>query len=81
MGCLNEHLNSEFDARMEDALDLYAEPYNPKRPMIRFDEKSKQLIGETRTLLPPKPGRVARHDYEYKRNGTTGVNSRSSFRM
>jgi hypothetical protein len=58
---------------MEDVLDLYAEPYDPRRPMICFDEKSKQLIAETRTPLPPKPGQVARYDYEYKRNGTANL--------
>jgi len=58
---------------MEDVLDLYAEPYDPKRPMICFDEKSKQLIAETRTPLLPKPGQIARDDYEYKRNGTANL--------
>jgi hypothetical protein len=55
---------------MEDVLDLYAEPYNPKRPKVNFDESSKQLIGETRAPLPAQPGQAARFDYEYKRNGT-----------
>jgi len=58
---------------MEDVLDLYAEPYDPKRPMICFDEKSKQLIAETRTPTLPKSGQVARYDYEYKRNGTANL--------
>lgn len=58
---------------MEDVLDLYAEPYDPKRPTVTFDETSKQLIGETRLPLPPQPGHVARYDYEYKRNGTRNI--------
>jgi hypothetical protein len=58
---------------MEEVLDLYAEPYDPKRPKVNFDETSKQLIGETRQPLPARPGQVARYDYEYKRNGTRNV--------
>jgi hypothetical protein len=58
---------------MEDVLDLYAEPYDPKRPTVTFDETSKQLIGETRQPLPTQPGHVARYDYEYQRNGTRNL--------
>jgi hypothetical protein len=58
---------------MEDVLDLYAEPYEPQRPTVTFDESSKQLIGETRQPLPTQPGHAARYDYEYKRNGTRNV--------
>jgi len=58
---------------MEDVLDLYAEPYNPKRPTVNFDETSKQLIAEKRQPVPAQPGRPARYDYEYKRNGTRNV--------
>ncbi len=58
---------------MEDGLDLSAEPYNPKRPTVTCDETSKQLIGETRQPLPAQPGRPARYDYEYKRNGTRNL--------
>jgi hypothetical protein len=58
---------------MEDVLDLYAEPYDPRRPKVNFDETSKQLIGETRKPLPAKPGQPARYDYEYARNGTRNL--------
>lgn len=58
---------------MEDVLDLYQEPYDPKRPKVNFDETSKQLIGETRVALPAKPGQTERFDYEYKRNGTRNL--------
>ena len=58
---------------MEDVLDLYAEPFNEKRPKVNFDESSKQLIAETRTGLPAKTGRVQCYDYEYKRNGTRNL--------
>ena len=58
---------------MEDVLDLYEEPYNPRRPKVNFDETSKQLIGETREPLPAAPGEPARYDYEYVRNGTRNL--------
>jgi hypothetical protein len=66
-------VNAEFVAAMEDVLDLYAQPYDPKRPKVNFDESSKQLIEEVRTPLPGKPGEVERIDYEYKRNGTRNL--------
>jgi DDE superfamily endonuclease len=58
---------------MEDVLDLYAEPYDPKRPKVNFDETSKQLIKETHVPLPAQPGQAARYDYEYERNGTRNL--------
>lgn len=54
-------------------LDLYGEPYDPKCPVICMDEKSKQLIEDTRKPIPMRPGSVAKHDYEYKRNGTRNI--------
>ncbi len=58
---------------MEDVLELYEEPYDPKRPVVCFDEMPVQLIGETRVAQPAAPGRRARYDYEYKRNGTANL--------
>jgi hypothetical protein len=58
---------------MEEVLDLYEEPYDPKRPKVNFDETSKQLIREIRQTLPPAPGQAQRFDYEYKRNGTRNL--------
>ena len=58
---------------MEDVLDLYAEPYDEKRPQVNFDETSKQLIEEVRQPLPARPGQVERFDYEYQRNGTRNL--------
>ena len=58
---------------MEDVLDLYAEPYDPAKPTVCFDETSKQLIGETRRALPACPGQIARYDYEYERHGTRNL--------
>ena len=58
---------------MEDVLDLYAEPYDSQRPIVSFDETSKQLVGEKRSPIPAKRGRRERLDYEYKRNGTRNL--------
>lgn len=58
---------------MEQVLDLYQEAYAPQFPLVCMDEKSKQLIGETRAPLPPRPGTLAREDYEYERNGTCNL--------
>lgn len=58
---------------MEDVLDLYAEPYDPQRPLVCFDEKMIQLIIEKRRPLPMKPGQPQRFDYEYQRNGTRNL--------
>jgi hypothetical protein len=60
-------------AAMEDVLDLYAEPYNPKRPKVNFAESNKQLIQEKRQHLPSTPGHSERYDYEYHRNGTRNM--------
>jgi hypothetical protein len=66
-------VNSEFVAAMEDVLDLHAEPLDPLRPKVCFDETLKQLIGETRQPLPVRPGQPERFDYEYRRNGTCNL--------
>ena len=60
-------------ARMEDVLAVYHRPSDAKRPLVCLDEASKQLISETRTPLPPEPGRPERFDYEYVRNGTANL--------
>ena len=58
---------------MEDVLDLYAQPYDPKRPKVCFDESPQQLIAEVRAPLPAQPGQPERYDYEYHRNGTCNL--------
>lgn len=58
---------------MEDVLDVYKRPYDPKRPQVCVDETNKQLIIEKREEILPAPGRLARYDYEYKRNGTANL--------
>ena len=58
---------------MEDVLYLYAEPYDPQRPVVCFDKTSRQLLAETRAPIKPKPGRRERYDYEYQRKGTRNL--------
>lgn len=58
---------------MEDVLELYAEPMKAWQPVVCFDERPCVLHGETRPALPVQPGRTARYDYEYQRNGTCNL--------
>jgi hypothetical protein len=58
---------------MEDVLEVYQRPQDPNCPVVCLDETSKQLIKETKLPMPAKPGRPARHDYEYERNGTANL--------
>jgi hypothetical protein len=79
MWCIPPKANAEFVCAMESVLAVYCRPYDPLRPVVCFDEKSKQLVGETATPIPAspardgKPGRVKAHDYEYVRNGTANL--------
>jgi transposase len=72
MWCIPK-VDAEFVARMEDVLDLYAEESDERYPVVCFDETPRQLIGESRVPVAAKPGRPARFDYEYVRNGTANV--------
>jgi hypothetical protein len=58
---------------MEDVLEVYTRPRDPARPLVCLDETSKQLIAQTRTPIPMKPGRATRFDYEYQRNGVANL--------
>ena len=58
---------------MEQVLDTYEKPYDSRRPVVCFDERPCQLLGDILMPIPMKPGRVERHDYHYKRNGTCVV--------
>src|SRR5205085_7518788 len=65
--------NAAFVAAMEDVLEVYTRPHDPARPLVCLDETSKQLVAETRTPIPMRPGQPSRHDYEYERNGTANL--------
>ena len=58
---------------MEDVLEVYHRPHDPACPVVCLDESSKQLVAETRLPIPAKPGRPARYDDEYERNGTANL--------
>ena len=65
--------SAAFVANMEDVLEVYQRPRDPRRPVVCLDETSKQMIAETRVPVPAAPGRKARHDYEYERNGVANL--------
>ncbi len=58
---------------MEDVLDVYTRPYDPRRPQVCLDEISTQLLRDTRPALPVQPGQAARVDYEYERGGVANL--------
>ena len=58
---------------MEEVLDIYKRPYDPKYPVVCVDESSKQLTKEVREPLSMQPGQVLKYDTEYERNGTASI--------
>ena len=58
---------------MEDVLEVYTRPYDPRRPQVCLDETSRQLLGEVNPPQPVAPGRPARQDYEYQRGGVCNL--------
>ena len=73
MWCIPPKQSGEFVYHMEDVLEVYHRPYDPRRPVVCLDETFKQLIGETREPLPPMPGQVERYDSVYVRNGVASL--------
>ncbi|MEH1123195.1 hypothetical protein [Micromonospora sp. CPCC 206061] len=65
--------NGEFVARMEDVLGVYVRELDDRFPVVCMDEKPYQLLDEVRDPLPVGPGRAARHDNEYVRQGTCAI--------
>ena len=72
MWCI-QIIDAAFRTCMYDVLDLYEEPYDPKRPLVNLDEKPKQLLGEKRVSIPIKCGSPEKYDYEYVRNDTANI--------
>lgn len=72
MWCIPK-FDASFVARMEHVLDLYAQPHDPKRPIVNFDEGMKQLVEAKRESIPCKPGSPEKYDYEYRRTGTANI--------
>lgn len=72
MWCIGK-ITAEYRQRMYDLLELYARPYREKEPVICVDEKSKQLLQQTRTPIAARPGDPIKEDYEYRRAGTRNI--------
>ena len=69
MWCIPPEQDAAFVAQMEQVLEVYRRPYDAAHPVVCMDEQPKQLISETRASVPVGPGRPARIDYEYTREG------------
>lgn len=72
MWCIGR-ITAEYRERMYDLLGLYAQTYNADEPVVCLDEKSKQLLEQSRRPLPAAPGQMAKEDYEYRRAGTRNL--------
>jgi hypothetical protein len=66
-------ITAEYRERMYKVLDLYREKYDKQFPVVCFDEKSKQLLEDSRKPIPLKPGSPEKYDYEYIRHGTCNI--------
>ncbi len=73
MWCIPPKANAAFVAQMEEVLEVYTRPYDPRCPLVCMDELSKQLLGEVRQPLPMRAGQPTRQDYEYVRGGTANL--------
>jgi transposase len=71
--CIPPQESAVFVYNMEDVLEVYKRPYDPKRPQVCMDETSKQLLADLREPIPAKPGSPERFDYEYKREGVSNL--------
>lgn len=69
MWCIPPEQDAAFVAQMEQVLEVYQRPHDPRFPVINMDEQHKQLIQETTQPIAAAPGRVARIDCEYVRQG------------
>ncbi len=70
-------MTARFIAKMEDVLEVYQRPYDPRRPMVCLDEKGKELRATPRGSVPAQPGKAGagqrRQDYEYRREGSANL--------
>jgi hypothetical protein len=73
MWCIPPEQDAAFVCRMEQVLEVYKRPYDPRRPVVCMDEQPKQLISEVNREIPLAPGRPARVDHEYIREGVCTV--------
>ncbi len=73
MWCIPPLQNAAFVCQMEEVLQVYARPYDAKRPQVCLDEAARQILGEVRAPLSAQPGQVERVDNEYERHGTCAL--------
>lgn len=73
MRCIPPQQSAAFVYHMEDVLEVYRRPHDPRPPVVCLDETFTQLIGESREPLPTAPGQVERYDCVYVRNGTASL--------
>ena len=73
MWCIPPEQDAAFVCQMEQVLEVYKRPYDPRRPVVCMDEQPKQLISEVHRPCPAAPGKPARIDYEYVREGCCTV--------
>src|SRR5271170_4147810 len=73
MWCIPPEQNAEFVCAMENVLEVYKRPYDPKGPVVCLDEKSKQLVGEICKPIDARLGEIQCCDYEYVRKGTANL--------
>jgi DDE superfamily endonuclease len=71
--CIPPEQDAAFVCQMEQVLEVYKRPYDPRRPVVGMDEQPKQLLTEVRQPIPAAPGQPARVDYEYVREGVCTV--------
>jgi len=72
MWCI-QAITEEYRTRMYRLLELYQQAHDPNQPLVCMDEKSKQLLEDSRRPIPAKPGQLEKYDYEYKRKGTCNI--------
>jgi len=65
--------NADFVACMEDVIEVYHAPYDPRFPLVCMDESNKQLVGEVHEPIPMAPGQIRSQDHEYVRNGVAAI--------
>jgi hypothetical protein len=73
MWCIPPHQDASFVCQMEQVLEVYKRPYNPRRPVVCMDEQPKQLISEVNRPIPVAPRQPSRMDYEYVREGVCTI--------
>lgn len=72
MRCI-QAITEEYRTRMYRLLELYQQAHDPNQPLVCMDEKSKQLLEDSRQPILAKPGQLEKYDYEYKRKGTCNI--------